>query len=269
MRARLRIAAGVLAAASVAACSNPLGRQYEYDEQLYLSVDGSATVVVNSSLPALVALRGAEIDPRPEGSADRDGIRRLYEAAGCNVDRVGRFWHRRGRKFVRIDIATNDLRTLSKCSLLNWSSYALRPQEPDELVYSQKVGAPAVRDPGKVNWDGSELVAFKVHVPSRIREHSVKRLDGTNGTTERGNILTWEQRLADRRAGVPIDISVRMESTSILYTTMWLFAGAFTAAIATLAGLVWWVVRKGRAGTAGTSGTSGTSGTAGTGESTI
>lgn len=246
MRARLRMAAGVLAAACVAACSNPLGRQYEYDEQLYLAVDGSATVIVNSSLPALVALRGAEIDPRPDGTADRDGIRRLYEGAGCNVDRVGRFWHRRGRKFVRIDVVTEDLRTLSKCSLLSWSQYALAAKEPDELLYSQRVGPAAGRDPGAVNWDGSELVAFKIHVPSRIREHSVKKLDGSNGEPERGNILTWEQRLTDRRAGVPITMDVRMESTSILYTTMWLFAGAFTAAIATLGGLIWWTIRTGR-----------------------
>jgi hypothetical protein len=67
MRARLRLAACVLAAATVVACSNPLGRQYEYDEQTYLAVDGSATVVVNSSLPALVALRGASLDPKPDG----------------------------------------------------------------------------------------------------------------------------------------------------------------------------------------------------------
>ena len=28
--------------------------------------------------------------------------------------------------------------------------------------------------PGAVNWDGSELVAFKLHLPSRIREHNVQ-----------------------------------------------------------------------------------------------
>ena len=89
MRARLRLAACLLAAATVVACSNPLGRQYEYDEQTYLAVDGSATVVVNSSLPALVALRGASLDPKPDGTADRDSIRQMYQSAGCTVDKVG------------------------------------------------------------------------------------------------------------------------------------------------------------------------------------
>ena len=248
MRARLRLAACVLAAATVAACSNPLGRQYEYDEQTYLAVDGSATVVVNSSLPALVALRGASLDPKPDGSADRDAIRQMYQSAGCAVDKVGRFWYRRGRRFVQVQVSTNDVRTLSKCALLSWSAYSLGPDDeaPGGLRFQQTVSPPAGKDPGAVNWDGSELMAFKLHAPSKIRFQNVKKLDGTNGSTERGNILTWEQTLADRRAGKPIDMVVRMEATSILYTTVWLFVGAFTAAVLVLVLLIWITIRKGR-----------------------
>jgi hypothetical protein len=253
MRAWLRLAAGVLAAATISACSNPLGRQYEYDEQTYLSVDGSASVVVNTSLPALVALRGAAIDPKADGSADRDGIRRLYESAGCIVNKVGRFWYRRSRRFVQIEVEGKDLGTLAKCALLSWSTYALEkdpdPAEDDDgpaLRYRQTVRASAGGDPGAINWDGSELVAFKLHVPSRIRWQNVKRLDGSSGATERGNILTWEQRLADRRAGQPIDMHVVMDPTSILYTTIWLFAGAFGAAVAVLGAAVLLTVRRGR-----------------------
>lgn len=244
----MALAAGVLAATSVAACSNPLGRQYEYDEQTYLSVDGSAAVVVNTSLPALVALRGARVDPRPDGAADRGSIRRLYESAGCTVDRVGRFWYRRGRRFVQIQVSTNDIRMLSGCSLLSWSTYTFGPDEkaPDGLRYRQVVGPPAAANAGAVNWDGSELIAFKLHAPSRIRFQNVKKLDGTNGTTERGNILTWEQTLADRRSGKPVEMEVAMDATSILHTTVWLFAGAFAAAVAVLVGLIWLTVRRGR-----------------------
>ena len=253
MRAGLRLAAGLLAAAMISACSNPLGRQYEYDEQTYLSVDGSAVVVVNSSLPALVALRGAAVDPGAEGSADREGIRRLYENAGCTVNKVGRFWYRSSRRFVQIEVEASNLSALSKCSLLSWSTYGMAkeddPAEDDEgpaLRYRQSVRASVAGDPGAVNWDGSELVAFKLHVPSRIRWQNVKRLDGSNGTTERGNILTWEQRLADRRAGQPVDMHVVMDQTSILYTTIWLFAGAFSAAVIVLGTAIFLTVRRGR-----------------------
>ena len=56
----------VLAAVSLAACGRAgLGRHYEYDEDITLSVDGSAAVVVNASIPALVNLRGMDLDVRP------------------------------------------------------------------------------------------------------------------------------------------------------------------------------------------------------------
>jgi hypothetical protein len=36
-----------------------------------------------------------------------------------------------------------------------------------------------------------------------------------------------------------------MESQSILYRTLFLFVGAFVAALLTLAGLIWWTIRRG------------------------
>ncbi len=236
-----------LALPLAAACANPFAPQYEYEEQIYLSVDGRATVVVDASLPALVALRGVAIDPSVDGPVDRDAIRRLYEGAGCRVDNVSRFWTRFGRRFVQVSVSADDVRQLPACGLLAWSSYALEPTQDGGLRYEQKVGAAAKGEPGAVNWDGSELVAFKAHLPSRIRWQNVKRLDdGTNGTTERGNILTWEQRLTDRRAGQPILMQVDMESTSILHTTLWLFGGAFAAAVGVLVLAIWLTIRRGR-----------------------
>ncbi len=37
-----------------------------------------------------------------------------------------------------------------------------------------------------------------------------------------------------------------MDRQSILHRTLWLFAGAFTAAVLVLVGLVWWTMRRGR-----------------------
>src|SRR5579872_2282608 len=53
----------LLSAVLSAACgaANPF-RQYEYEEDLYLSLDGSATLYVNSSIAALNALRGTAFD---------------------------------------------------------------------------------------------------------------------------------------------------------------------------------------------------------------
>ena len=54
-------AVGLFLLAFAAGCSNPLGRQYQYEEQIYLSVDGSATVVVDASIPAFVALERRDV----------------------------------------------------------------------------------------------------------------------------------------------------------------------------------------------------------------
>ena len=37
-----------------------------------------------------------------------------------------------------------------------------------------------------------------------------------------------------------------MDATSILYTTIWLFVGAFAAAVLVLVLLIWMTVRRGR-----------------------
>jgi hypothetical protein len=240
----------VIACVSMSACSTswwPFGAHYEYEEQLYLSVDGRATVVIDASLPALVVLRGLPIDSSPSSSIDRDGIRRALESAGCQVDSVSRLWTRSGRRFVQIQIAVADVRQPQSCGLLAWSSYSLTPIAPDGLEFQQTVRpARQILAANAEGWDGTELVAFKLHAPSRIRYQNIKRLDGTNGTFERGNILTWEQRLKDCLAGTPVAMDVRMDATSILHTTLWLFAGAFAAAVLLLVVVIWMVMRKGR-----------------------
>ena len=63
-------------------------------------------------------------------------------------------------------------------------------------------------------------MGFRIHLPSRIVYHNAP-----SKRVERGNILTWEQTLSDRRAGKPIEMSVDMDATSILNTTLWLFGG--------------------------------------------
>lgn len=236
----------MLLGAEIAGCSSPLGTQYEYDEQLYLTVRGAATVIIDTSIPALIALRGAKLDPSSLARVDQTEVRHVYEAAGCHVVRVGQPWRRDGRRFIQVRLDTDDVRTLGQCGMLAWSTYTFE-HEGQVLHFVQRLGASASGNPGKVNWDGSELVAFRLHLPSRILSHNVRRIDVDEpGDVERGNILTWEQTLADRRAGKPITMDVRLDSQSILYRTFWLFGGAFTAAVLTLALIVWLVIRLGR-----------------------
>jgi hypothetical protein len=239
-------------AIGVSGCTNPLARQYEYDEQTYLEVDGSATVILAASVPALVALRGLPLDPAPNARIETDDVRSVFEAAGCTVDRVSRPWRRSGRRFVQVQLSVADFSKAAVCGPLAWSTYSfLRTDATADtdatLTYRQKIGAPAGAAPAGVNWTGSELVAFKLHLPSKVQHHNVRRLsDSEPGQVERGNILTWEQRLSDRLAGVPIEMEVITDADSILYQTMYLFAGAFAAAVIVLITIIWLVIRRGR-----------------------
>ena len=239
---------GLVAAAG---CTNPLARQYEYDEQLYLGVDGSAELVINASIPAFVALRGLPLDPDPTVPVDRDRVRQLFSDPACGQVTVNRTWTRHGRRFVQVVLEQDDVQQFARCGPTAWSTYSFErvaaEEGGEEVQYSQVVGPPTAGDPGPVNWTGEELVGFKLHLPSRILYHNVRRLeDGAPGTADRGNILTFEQTLADRRAGRELHMEVRMLGQSILNRALWLFAGAFAAAIALLLAIVWGVIRKAR-----------------------
>jgi hypothetical protein len=248
VRVRAALLIVLIAAGATAACGGRIfGKPYEYEEDLYLATDGSADLIVNASIPALVALRGLSLDVEPNANVDRDAIRAAYQSPDTEVTRVSRPWRRDGRRFVQIRIKVHDIRSLHTAAPFSWSRYEFTEQN-GERVYRQAVGASALR-PGtlkKYVWKGQELVALRLHMPSRIIAHYARDIDSNEGSVvQRGNILAWEQLLTERLDGRPIDIEVRMDRQSILYTTLWLFAGAFAAAVLVIGLILWLTVRKG------------------------
>ena len=147
---------------------------------------------------------------------------------------------RQGRRFVHVRLVVDDVRRLPETAPFAWATYALTRQG-DQYIYKQTVGDPAGRDVGDVGWRGGEIVAFRMHLPARILYH-----DAPSKQVERGNILVWEQSLAERLKGTPVGIEVRMESESILYTTVTLFGAMAVVVLSLFALIIWWVVRKGR-----------------------
>jgi hypothetical protein len=238
----------VMTGFGAAGCGGRLfGKVYEYEEDLYLSLDGTADLIVNASVAALVALRGIDLDTNPAALPDRNRIRAIYESPGVEVARVSRPWKRHGRRYLQVRLRIDDIRKLSAAPPFAWSTYEL-VQQGGEYVFRQTVGASALR-PGtlkNVGWTGGELVAFRLHLPSKILYHNARDLQTNESSgVQRGNILAWEQPLADRLDGRPVVVEVRMEGQSILYRTLWLFAGAFTSAVLLLGLVVWLTVRKG------------------------
>jgi hypothetical protein len=223
-----------------ASCGGVLKKKYEYEEEIYLFLDGTATVNVNASVAALVALRGVDLPVDPGARVDRRRVRALFEGAGVTVTRVS-LSRRNGRRFVHVGLDVADIRQLARLAPFSWSTYQFA-RRGDVFVYRQIVGTPTGKPVGDVGWTGREAVIFKMHLPSEIPYHNAP-----SKRTERGNILEWEQPLSDRLRGVPLDVQVSLEPETILYTTLMLFGITVVAAAATFGVVLWWVWRRGRA----------------------
>jgi len=239
---RLNAYAAILIAAflpSSAACggATTIFRQYEYEEEVYLSLDGTATVYVNSSLAALNALRGSAFDAGPTARVDVPAVRAYFNSATTRVTRVSQS-RRNGRRYVHVRLEADDVRRLGGVAPFGWSKYDFQ-REGDQYVYRQTVGDAATSGAAVKVWNGREIVAFRLHLPSKIRYHNTR-------PEVRGNILVWEQSLADRLRSQPLLLEARMDPQSILYRTLWLFGITFIAVGIAFVIVIWWVMRRGR-----------------------
>jgi hypothetical protein len=241
MRTR-RLAAALVLVATAAACGGSgfhLFRQYEYEEDITLSLDGSATVNVNTSIAALDALHGTSFDTNPIAQIDPKTIAGYFDAPGTRVTRVN-VSRRSNRRFVQVRMEVADVRQLSRDPAFSWSTYEFTRND-GEFAYRQVVARAAGKDVGNVGWTGGEFVRFRLHLPSKITYHN------THADIGRGNILAWEQPLADRLRGEPLTLEARMETESILYRTLFLFAFTCVAVAIAFALIIWWVRRGPRA----------------------
>jgi hypothetical protein len=213
-----------------------LFRQYEYEEEVYLSLDGTATVYVNASLASLNALRGTSFATAPNAPLDRDGVRAFFATPVTRVNGQVSASRRSNRRFIHVKLDVDDVRRLGEAAPFAWSKYELK-RDGNLYVYRQTVGSAVGNDAGNTRWTGQEVVAFRLHLPSKIRYHNSSR-------EIRGNILYWEQPLADRVRGTPLMLDARMDPQSILYRTLWLFGWTFVAVAISFVVVIWWVRRQ-------------------------
>ena len=257
----MRAAVLTITLAALAACNGqrgPLGPQYEYEEDLTLRLDGSATLVVNASIPALIALHGLPLNPDPRARGDelKRQVQSLYSSPYTTARRIDT-WTRQGRRFVGVHLTVSDIRSLPQTAPFSWARNELRV-DGEQVVFRETLSKPNVPPDAlaKAGLSGDEIIAFRLHLPARIRFQNSHYLDRPESRpASRGNILTWEQRLRHRLEGQPIAyasdrtsdvMEVRMDRESILYRTLWLFGLAFLAALLVIAGLIWLTVRRGR-----------------------
>ena len=146
LRARVVCALTVLALVLIAvlasiACGNVIAPKYEYEEEVYLSIDGKATVYVNSSLPALNALRGTAFDASPATRVDTAAVRAYYSGPATQVIRVSQS-RRSNRRFVHIRLEIADITRLGDAAPFAWSQYRFT-RDGNLFKYLQTVGAAA------------------------------------------------------------------------------------------------------------------------------
>jgi hypothetical protein len=139
---------------------------------------------------------------------------------------------------VHVRLEVDDVRRLGEAAPFAWSTYGFT-KNGDLFVYKQRVGAAAGKDVDTAGWTGREIVAYRLHLPSKIR------WDNSGHDVGRGNILGWEQPLTERLRGAPLDIEARMDPQSILYRTLWLFGATFLAVAIGFGLVIWWVMRRG------------------------
>jgi len=216
------------------ACGGIVARKYEYEEEIFLALDGSASVYVNASVPALVALRSMNLPLDPAARLDRQVVREIYTSPVTEVASVTTS-RRDGRRYVHLRVNVADIRKLGEAAPFAWSQY--RYLNKDGLFdYSQTVQDSAGKEVGNIGWEGNELVAIRVHLPSKVEFHN-----SPSRTIERGNIIVWEQSLAQRQKGTPLELTVRMQTESILFRTLTLFGMMMVAAALTFAAAIWFV----------------------------
>jgi hypothetical protein len=231
---RLAFALVLIAVLASIACGNVIARKYEYEEEIFLDLDGSAAVYVNASVPALVSLRGFALPTDASARLDRQAVRDLYESPVSHVASVTTS-RREGRRYVHLRITVDDIRKLGASAPFAWSDYGYREHE-GQFEFSQTMKSAAGQPVANVGWDGSERIAVRVHLPSKVTFHN-----SPSRSIERGNIIVWEQALNERQKGAPLEIVARMETQSILFRTLALFAAMGVLVIATFVGFIWFV----------------------------
>jgi len=228
----LRIAALTLLLSGARGCVT-----YEFEHEFWLRVDGSGSVSLTGR-PGLWAAFKNVAPIEADDTALRSAARLLFEASGLEVRRVT-LTRRGGQRYLSVSADFEDVNRL-------WGT----PAFPDLRIFLNQEGerlrlagswARPIDSPDIGARDHEGLAAVRFHLPSKVYEHKTA-FEGV----ERGNIVSWRQDTAlalDRR---PLEFGALMDSRSILWSTLGLFATAIGLALAILAATLYLVIRKGR-----------------------
>jgi len=224
MRARRRLLLVLLAASG---CTT-----YEYEEEVFLEVDGSGEIRMSGSTDVVAALQGLD-------EAGAESAKALFEGEGVEI--LSAFeTERERRKFVHVQARFSDWEKLCRIPAFRDRGCRLAkgPTRQDGLAL--ELSLPSPRETAPESLDPQAVLALRYHFPSTIRYHN------SPSDIERGNILSWKRTLREHFAGRPLDLAVRFDRRTILAATTRVMGVALGLVLASIATALWLMVRKGR-----------------------
>ena len=210
---------------------------YEYEHEFWLRVDGSGTVNVTGRPELWAAFKGAPTASPADEPALRQAARELFLKSGLRVRRVT-VTRRGGRPYLFVSADFVDLNALGGTPAFPDLRLTLE-REGENLRLLGTWSRPPGLSSTPERSDG--LMAVRFHLPSKVYDHR-NAVDGV----ERGNIVGWRQEVSQALARGNLEVGALIDSRSILRSTVTLFALAIAVALAALAAILFWVVRKGR-----------------------
>jgi hypothetical protein len=204
--------------------------QYEYQEDLYLEVDGSGEIWLSGSKDLIGLLYGID------GNADDTVLKELFESPSLQVVSVKRS-QRRGRSFFNIRARFEDLTLLSDHPAFPGRRYRLGRGDRFVELAADIPGTRLMEAPPRI--DGGPM-RFRIHFPSPVHHHN------SDTGVERGNIITWEQPIAKHLEGEPLHMVARFDRRTVLAATLMILAVAIGLAVLIIVISLYVLVRIGR-----------------------
>ena len=211
----------------------PVCTSYEYEEEVFLEVDGSGRLRVSGSSEILQALHG----PNGPNGTTTSSMTSRFEGRGFELDSV-RETEREGRKFVHVQGRFADWNELCAHPAFADRECRLDVTDDDELELTLSLPRPEGDIPEAIPPDAT--LALRFHFPSTVLYHN------SRGDIERGNIIGWERTASEHFDATNLVVEARFERRSVLSTTVVILGTAVAVVLFSVALALFLMVRKGR-----------------------
>ena len=202
---------------------------YEYEEEVFLEVDGSGRLRVSGSSEAIGTVL-------PLTRVNVETVRDHFDEPQVELDSV-RETKRDGRSFIHVQARFSDWNRLCKHPAFS-ERHCRLVIGPDVLEIESTIPGP--RSPGHAPADPEAPIVFRFHFPSTVAFHN------SQNKIERGNIVRWQRSIGEHIAREPLVIQARFEKRSVLEASAVILIAALCLVALAVTGATVLMIRKGK-----------------------